>query len=160
MSDSFTDPILVAGLVAGTCGVIALVHAHVQGRLLRRRIANGIGTAIVDPATGLFSAAATWQCIRAEANRAGRLDRELDVWIGAAQDAPALEHRARELAFTLPRGAMGMRVDRHRICIVTCAPGTPPPKLVDGLDWSYRQIPPGEHAAHHVLAFVSEAVGA
>ncbi|MCW2922968.1 MAG: hypothetical protein JWM98_372 [Thermoleophilia bacterium] len=162
MSTSPTDPTLLAGLVAGTAGTLLLVQARVQSRLLRRRIASGAGTVAVDPATGLFSAAAAWQCIRAEANRSARLGRPLDVWVGTAADAAALDACGRELAFSMPPGATGMRVDRTRICVVSCAGDTGSPEAADleGITWSSRRIAAGDDAATDAFAFMSEAIGA
>ena len=101
-----TDPIALLAIAAGFAGVLMYVHARVQTTLLRRRIGSGAGSVVVDPATGLFSAAAAWQCIRAESNRALRLDRPLDVWIGTATDAGELDTLGRALVFDMPAGAM------------------------------------------------------
>lgn len=161
MSTSPTDPMLLAGIAAAAAGLLLMGQAHIQSRLLRRRIASGANSIAVDPATGLFSAAAAWQCIRAEANRSARLGRPLDVWIGTAADAAALDAGGRELAFAMPAGAAGIRVDRTRLCVVSCAEtAQTPASTVEHLDWTTRRIEPGEHAAHDAFAFVSEATGA
>jgi hypothetical protein len=153
------DPLALAALVAGTLGAVLLVQARVQSRLLRRRIAAGVGTSVVDPTTGLFSAEAAWQCIRAEANRASRLERPLHLWIGAATDADQLDSQGRELAFSLPSGANGIRIDHRHLCVVSCAgPAATPVELLDSVDWSEHVIAPGEHAAAAAFAAVSEAL--
>ncbi len=155
-----TDPIVLLSIVAGGCGVLMLVHARVQAKLLRRRIASGGGTVVVDPATGLFSANAAWQCIRAEANRALRLGRPLDVWIGTAADAAELDTHGRELVFDMPAGAMGIRVDARRVCVLSCAGAAAAPLAVaDELDWRSLRVEPGDEAAATALAFVSEVTG-
>lgn len=152
-----TDPIVLLAIAAGGCGVVLLVHARLQSKLLRRRVASGAGTVVVDPATGLFSANAAWQCIRAEANRALRLGRPLDVWIGTATDAAELDARGRELVFDMPAGAMGIRVDSTRVCVLSCAGSAAAPlEVVDDLDWRTLRVEPGDEAAATALAFVSE----
>lgn len=155
-----TDPVVLPAIAAGCCGVLLLVHARLQSRLLRRRIVSGAGAVVVDPATGLFSANAAWQCIRAEANRALRLGRPLDVWMGTAADAAELDARGRELVFDMPAGAMGIRVDATRVCVLSCAgPAAAPLDVVDALDWRSLRVEPGDEAAATALAFVSEATG-
>jgi hypothetical protein len=157
MAISPTDPSVLFAVAAGSTGLVLLVQARVQSRLLRRRIANGDTSIVVDPATGLFSAAAAWQCIRAEANRALRLGRPLDVWLGSAEDAHVLDVRGRELVFDMPAGAMGIRVSPSRVCVVTCAgAGAAPDSVTSDLVWRSKTIPPGEDAAAAALAFVSE----
>jgi hypothetical protein len=152
-----TDPVVLLAIAAGGCGVLLLVHARLQSKLLRRRIATGASTKVVDPATGLYSAAAAWQCIRAEANRALRLGRPLDVWIGTAGDAAELDARGRELVFEMPGGAMGIRVDPTRVCVLSCAGSAAAPlDVVDDLDWQSLRVEPGDEAAATALAFVSE----
>jgi hypothetical protein len=138
---------------------LLLVQARLQARLLRRRIATGTGTEVVDPATGLWSSAAAWQCIRAEANRALRLDRRLDVWIGTAADGSELDERGRELVFDMPSGAMGIRIDDTNVCVLTCAGrAAEPTRLASELRWRSAAFEPGEQAAAEALAFVSQEV--
>ncbi len=156
-----TDPVVLLSIVASCFGMLLLVHARVQSKLLRRRVASGAGTVVVDPATGLFAANAAWQCIRAEANRALRLGRPLDVWIGTAADSAELDRRGRELVFDMPGGAMGIRVDATRICVLSCAGSAAEPVgVVDDLNWCSMRVEPGEEAAATALAFVSEVTGA
>jgi hypothetical protein len=153
------DPFALAALVAGTLGVVLLVQARIQARLLRRRIAAGVGTAVVDSPTGLFSAEAAWQCIRAEANRASRLERPLHLWIGIAADEAQLDLQGRELAFSMPSGASGIRIGRRHLCVVSCAGTTATPvDLLDAVTWSEHEIAPDEHAAAVAYAAVSEAI--
>ena len=153
-----TDPIVLLAVAAGLVGVLLLVHARVQSTLLRSRIASGATARVVDPATGLFSAAAAWQCIRAEANRALRLERPLDVWVGTASDAAELDARGRELVFDMPGGAMGIRIDPTRVCVLSCAGDSAAPlRVVDDLAWRSLRVAPGEEAAATALSFVSEA---
>ena len=152
-----TEPALLFALAAGVAGLVLLTHARVQSRMLRRRIATGGVTRVVDPATGLFAAAAAWQCIRAEANRALRLERPLDVWIGSAGDAAELDARGRELVFDMPAGAMGIRIDPTRVCVLSCAGAAAAPlDVAEGLAWQSLRVQPGEEAAATALAFVSE----
>lgn len=152
------SPLVVGGIAAGTIGLLLLVQARLQARLLRQRIAQGIGTAAIDAATGLFSPAAAWQCVRAEANRASRLDRTLTLQIGAADTAETIDQCGRELTFVLPDGAMGIRLDPLRLCVVSCVDGDQPiGELVDGLTWTERTIAPSEHAPTDAIAFFSEA---
>lgn len=158
MSSVMTDPLVLASLVAASLGTVLLAQARVQARLLRRRIASGSSAVVVDPATGLFAAGAAWQCIRAEASRATRLGRPLDVWLGSGVDADALDAQGRELVYTMPAGAMGVRLDERRLCVVSCADGdSTPADSARELTWSHRRVAPGEDAATAVLAFVSEA---
>lgn len=160
MSYSLTDPLMLGGIAAGTAGLLLLAQAHVQSRLLRARIASGAGTIAVDPATGLFSAAATWHCIRAEANRSARLARPLEVWIGTAPDAVTLDVGGRALAFDMPAGASGIRLDRTHLCVVSCAAtGASAAPPIDDVQWVRHQVPPSDEAAAAVMAFVSEATG-
>lgn len=157
MSVSPTDPTVLLAIFAGTAGALLLVQARVQARLLRRRIATGAGAVVVDPATGLWSSSAAWQCIRAEANRALRLGRQLDVWIGTASDGPQLDEHGRALVFDMPSGAMGIRIDERSVCVLSCAgPTAEPTKLAADLQWRTATFEPGEHAAVAALAFVSQ----
>jgi hypothetical protein len=154
MSISPTDPGLLFALTAGFAGALMLVQARTQARLLRRRIANGAGA--VDAATGLWSSAATWQCIRAEANRALRLGRPLDVWVGTADDADQLDARGRELVFDLPAGAMGIRVDATRVCVLTCAgSGDLSGPVAAQLAWRSTSFEPDEETAGAALEFIA-----
>jgi hypothetical protein len=157
MAISPTDPSVLIAVAAGTTGLVLLLQARVQSRLLRRRIASGDTSIVVDPETGLYSAAAAWQCIRAEANRALRLGRPLDVWVGTAEDAHVLDIRGRELVFDMPAGAMGIRIAPSRICVVTCAgAGAAPNAVAAELAWRSKSIDPGDDAAATALAFVAE----
>lgn len=159
MAFSPTEPAFLLAVAAGTAGSVLLLQARLQSRLLRRRIATGAGTVAVDPATGLWSAAAAWQCIRAEANRALRLGRPLDVWVGTALDTATLEARGRALVFDLPAGAMGIRIDDTHVCVLSCAGSGELPAQVRGdLDWRSTSLEPGEEAAAGALAFLSEEV--
>ncbi len=155
MPSTLTDPLLLGGVAAGAAGLLMLAQARTQTRLLRRRLATGEGTIAVDPATGLFSAAATLPCVRAEANRSLRLDRALRVWVGAAADAHDLDVTGRELAFAMPAGCTGMRVDRRHVCVVTCTDATPA-DVAASLRWEQRTIEPGEHAGDTALAFLAQ----
>ncbi len=160
MTASPTDPAVLLALVAGGLGAVLLVQARLQARLLRRRIATGAAAAIVDQPTGLWASTAAWQCIRAEANRALRLGRPLDVWVGDASDAALLDARGRDLVFDLPAGAMGIRIDDTHVAVVSCTnQGTPPDQLVGEFAWTSTSIEPGEEAAAGALAYVSEEVG-
>lgn len=159
MTVSPTDPAILLAVVAGTLGTVLLVQARLQSRLLRRRIATGAGTVAVDPATGLFSSAAAWQCIRAEANRALRLGRALDVHVGRAPDAAQLDAAGHELVFDMPAGAMGVRLDDTRVCVLSCAGGDAPGSRLRLLDWRSTRIEPGEQAAATALAWISSEVG-
>lgn len=153
---SLTEPLILSGIIAGSAGLFLLAQARLQSKLLRARIAHGIGTAIVDPATGLYSAAAAWQCIRAEANRAARLERPLDVWVAQATDAEQLDELGKELAFQLPAGATGVRLADDRLCVVSCTGADDVDTLAEELQWRSTQVPAGEHAARAALAFLSE----
>lgn len=156
-----TDPTVLASTAAGAIGLVLLLQARVQSRLMRRRVASGAGSIVVDPATGLHSHAAAWQCLRSEANRAARLERRLDVWVGTAEDGADLDRYGRELAFDLPRGATGIRIGHHHLCVVSCADEElTPMHVVEELEWVRRSIAPDEHAASMALAFVSEVTGA
>jgi hypothetical protein len=158
---SLTDPLALASVAFGVVGLVLLVQARLQARLMRARVASGAGTIVMDSATGLYSPAAAWQCIRAEANRAARLSRPLHVWVGAADDGDQLESHARELAFDLPGGATGIRIGDRHVCVVSCADiDASPFRTATELDWSDLSIAPDEHAASAALAFVSEATGA
>lgn len=140
-------------------GAVLLVQARFQSRMLRRRLATGAGTVVFDPATGLYSAAAMWQCMRAEANRATRLELPLHVWVGTAPGAEELDELGRELAFSMPRGAMGIRLGQRQVCVLSCAGASASAgsgHLVEQLDWSTRVITPDEDAATRALAFVAE----
>jgi len=156
MSTSLTDPLLLTGIIAGTAGLTLLAHAHTQSRLLRRRIAAGVGTPIIDAPTGLYSPEAARQCIRAEANRASRLERPLDLWIGSASDAEQLDALGRELVFSLPSGMTGMRLDPRRVCLVSCADVVAPIHELDALTWDHRRIVADDDAMHHTIAFLAE----
>lgn len=159
MSVSPTDPAVLFAIVAGSTGAVLLVQARLQARLLRHRIATGTGTAVVDPATGLWSSSAAWQCIRAEANRALRLERPLDVWVGTARDAPQLDEHGRALVFDMPGGAMGIRIDDTNVCMLTCAGiSAEPTQLARDLRWRTASFEPGEQAAAAALAFVTTEV--
>lgn len=161
MPTPLTDPLVIASITAGTAGLVLLAQARVQSRLLRNRIAAGSGMGVVDAATGLFSSAAAWQCIRAEANRAARLERPLQVWVGAADDGTALDATGRELAFDMPAGARGVRIGDRHVCVLSCAgEAAAPTGLASELDWAARTIAPDEHAAAETLAFVAEVTGA
>ncbi len=156
MAASLTDPAVLLALAAGGAGAFLLIQARLQARLLRRRIATGAGTVAVDASTGLWSAAAAWQCIRAEANRALRLGRPLDVWIGATDDVAALDERGRELGFDLPAGSMAVRLDGTHVCVVSCAgSGEAVLRVAPDFTWRSTSIEPNEHAAAEALAFVS-----
>ena len=158
MPDWTADPIALLAIAAGFAGVVMFQHARVQTTLLRRRISTGAGSVVVDPATGLFSANAAWQCIRAESNRALRLDRPLDVWIGTATDAAELDELGRSLVFDMPAGAMGIRVAPAQVCVVSCAGSAAAPVHVEQqLVWQSLRVEPGDEAAASALAFVSEA---
>lgn len=158
MALSPTDPGILLAIVAGAFGTVLLVQARLQSRLLRRRIATGAGTVAVDPATGLFSSAAAWQCIRAEANRALRLERPLEVHVGQASDTALLDAAGRDLVFDMPAGAMGIRLDGTRVCVLSCAGGDAPESRLAGLDWRSTRIEPGEQAAATALAWISTEV--
>lgn len=161
MPTLLTDPLVLASVAAGVVGLVLLVQARLQSRLMRARVVTGASSIAVDPATGLFSPAAAWQCIRAEANRAARLSRPLQVWVGTARDGAELDLHGRELTFDMPAGATGIRVGHRHLCVVSCAgDAASPVDLVEQLDWSSRSIAHGEHAASTALAFVSEATGA
>jgi hypothetical protein len=158
MPAPLTDPLVLASVAAGVVGLVLLVQARLQSRLMRARVASGAGSIVVDPATGLYSPAAAWQCIRAEANRAARLERPMQVWVGSAEDGAELDRHGRELIFEMPAGATGIRVGHRHLCVVSCAGDSASPiAIVDELDWSQREIAPGDHAASTALAFVSEA---
>lgn len=156
MASWLAEPLVVSGIALGAAGVALLVQSRVQVRMLRRRVAHGTGTAVIDPSTGLFSAAAAWQSIRGEANRAQRLQRPLDIWIGTAATPDELDAAGRSLVTALPEGATGVRVARDRVCVVSCS-GSASPELPVALDWRTRRIAPGEDAAVQALAFLSEA---
>lgn len=156
MASLLTEPLVVIGIALGTAGIALLVQSRIQVRMLRRRVASGAGTAVIDPATGLFSAAAAWQSIRGEANRARRLQRPLDVWIGIAASADDLDHAGRALIGSMPDGATGVRVARDRVCVVSCSGGASPMSLPIELDWHSRRFEPGEDSAVQALAFLSE----
>jgi hypothetical protein len=153
---ALTEPVALMGFVAGAAGLFLLAQARLQSKLLRARVASGVGTAIVDPATGLFSAAAAWQCVRAEANRAARLDRALDVWLGTSSSSEQLDELGKELAFQLPAGSTGVRLAPDRVCIVSCAGADDIDQLADELTWRSISVPAGEDAARAALAFISE----
>ena len=155
-SGTLTAPPLIAALVFGVAGIALVAQARMQVRLLRRRIAAGMGTAVIDATTGLFAEAAAWQCIRAEANRAHRLDRPLEVWVGTATSEEALEAGGRALVFDMPAGATGVRLAQQRICVVSCAGDASPEQLLRDFDWRGRTIAPGDTAAQHALMFLSE----
>ena len=156
MSSLLSEPLVVAGLALGTAGVFLLVQSRVQVRMLRRRVASGAGSAVIDPVTGLFSSAAAWQSIRGEANRAQRLKRPLDVWIGTAPSEVALDAAGRTLAESMPDGATGVRVARDRVCVVSCSGSDSPAEVAADLTWHTRRIAPGEDTAVQALAFLSE----
>jgi len=161
MPTLLTDPLVLGSLAAGVLGLAMLVQARLQARLMRARVVSGSAGIVFDAPTGLYSAAAAWQCIRAEANRAARLSRPLRVWVAAAEDADELDLYGRELTFDMPAGATGIRVGQGHLCVVSCAgEGASPASVVEQLDWSARTIAPDEHAASTALAFVSEATGA
>jgi hypothetical protein len=154
---TLTDPPFIAGLTFTVAGIALAVQARVQVRLLRRRIASGHGTAVMDPSTGLFAEAAAWQCIRAEANRAWRLQRPLDIWVGAAPDEAALELGGRALAFDLPAGATGVRLAQQRVCIVSCAGSDDvDAQLPESFEWRSRSIEASDTTAQHALMFLTE----
>ncbi|MCB0880558.1 MAG: hypothetical protein KDB25_09300 [Leucobacter sp.] len=160
MATSPTDPAVLLAITAGGAGAVLLVQARVQSRLLRRRIASGTGTQVIDPPTGLWSSSAAWQCIRAEANRALRLGRPLDVWVGTADDSGVLDRRGRELLFDLPGGSMGIRIDDTRVCVLSCAgSGELPAQARADLQWRSTSLEPGEEAAAGALAFLDGEVG-
>ena len=152
MSDVATAALIV--------GIALAVQARLQVRLLRRRIASGAGTEVIDPATGLFAEAAAWQCIRAEANRAWRLERPLDIWIGTTSDEATLEASVRGLSFDLPAGSMGIRLAGHRVCVVSCAGTDLSPSLPDAFRWRSRSIMASDSTAQHALTFLTEEVAA
>jgi hypothetical protein len=155
MAVSPTDPVVLLSIATGATGALLLAQAQVQSRMLRRRIADGAGTVAVDRSTGLWSADAAWQCVRAEANRSLRLGRPLDVWVGTADDESQLEERGRELAFALPAGAMGVRLDPTTLALVSCAgTGELPHAVADGLRWRSTSIEPAEDAAASAIAFL------
>ncbi|MCW2926636.1 MAG: hypothetical protein JWM86_604 [Thermoleophilia bacterium] len=157
MDVSATSPALLLAVACATIGTVLLLHARVQSRLLRARIATGAGTIVMDPMTGLFSADAAWQCVRAEASRAARLARPLDVWVGIAPDSATLDVAGREVLFGLPPGAIGVRVAPDCVCVVTCADqGAVPEHLSDELTWTTRRVPLGEDAALEAFSIVSE----
>lgn len=159
MAANLTEPLLLASIVAGTTGVVLMLHARVQTRLLRGRIARGDGSFVIDPPTGLFSATAAWQCIRAEASRAARLERPLDVWIGRAVDEDVLDEHGRMLAFDLPGGATAFRVDPLHVCVLACTGHDAAPEGTGAsLDWNHRRIEStDDDAAERARAFVAEA---
>jgi hypothetical protein len=161
MPTHLSDPLVLGSVASGAIGAVLLVQARVQARLMRARVASGAGTIVTDPATGLYSPAAAWQCLRAEANRAARLARPLHVWVAAANDRADLDERGRALAFELAAGATGIRVGERHLCVVSCAgEDASPEAAASDLDWSQRTIAPDEHAASAALAFLSEATGA
>ncbi|MCW2971973.1 MAG: hypothetical protein JWN72_246 [Thermoleophilia bacterium] len=151
-----TDPLLVTGLALAVAGVALTAQARLQVRLLQRRIASGAGTAIIDAPTGLFAEAAAWQCIRAEANRAWRLARPLDIWVGTARDASTFERSAKALAFDLPAGSMGVRLAEDRVAIVSCTGADVAATLPAGIEWRSRSIEASDTTAQHALMFLSE----
>ncbi|MBC7460079.1 MAG: hypothetical protein H7287_01820 [Thermoleophilia bacterium] len=153
---ALTDPLLVIGLALGVAGITLAVQARLQVRLLQRRIASGAGTAIIDPSTGLFAEAAAWQCVRAEANRAWRLARPLDIWVGTARDASTFEQSAKALAFDLPIGSMGVRLAEDRVAIVSCTGADVAAALPAGIEWRTRSITASDTTAQHALMFLSE----
>lgn len=160
MAASLADPLVIASVVLAAAGAGLLAQARMQARLLRSRIAAGSGTTVIDPATGLYAPRATWQCLRAEASRAARLQRPLRVWIGTADDSTQLDEAGRDLAFAMPAGATGIRLHGPHLCIVSCAgPDSSPTGLVDGIAWSSREIAPGDEAASMARAFVAEVTG-
>lgn len=143
----------------GAAGLVLVAHATVQARLLRRRIAQGLGTAVFDPATGMFSPAAAWQCLRAEGNRAARLQRPLDVWIATAKASADIDAAGRQLAFDLPGSATAVRIGRRQLCVVSCAGIDDPDAGAEGsLEWTRRCVPAGGDTAEQALAFVSEVL--
>lgn len=157
MDLSPTSPALLLAVAGATIGIVMLLHARIQTRLLRARIASGAGTIVMDPMTGLFSADAAWQCVRAEASRAARLQRPLDVWVGLTPDAATLDVAGREVLFGLPPGAIGVRVAPDCVCVVTCAdPTASPDQLSDEVTWTTRRVPLGEDAAVEAFSIVSE----
>jgi hypothetical protein len=158
-SNSSHTIVLVAALL-GAAGIALLVQSRLQITMLRRRVASGAGTAAVDPATGLFAAAAAWQRIRGEANRAHRLQRPLHVWVGSAPSSDALDAAGARLAEQLPIGAMGVRVTAAHVCLVSCVDADPPTKLARDLEWNSCTIAPGDDAAAVALRFVAEVTGA
>jgi hypothetical protein len=159
MAASPTDPAVLVAALAGGVGAFLMLQARLQSRLLRRRVATGTGTVAVDPRTGLWSAAAAWQCIRAEASRSLRLGRPLDVWIGRSPDEAVLDERGQALAFDLPAGSMAIRIDPTHVCVLSCAgSGDAPQRAASDLTWRSTSIEPGEHAAAEALAFVSGEV--
>lgn len=159
MASPFADPLTITSIALAAAGIGLLAQARMQSRLLRARIAAGSTTTVIDPATGLYSSQATWQCIRAEASRATRLQRSIDVWVGTAPDAAHMDRAGRELAFAMPPGATGIRVDGRRLCVVSCAGADASPTgLVDGMSWVRQRIEPGEHAATAAHRFVSSEV--
>lgn len=161
MTNLLTQPLVLGSIAAAALGLAMLLQARLQARLMRGRVASGASGMVVDPATGLFSPAAAWQCIRAEANRAARLERPLHVWVGTAQDGAELDQLGRELAFDLPGGATGIRVGHRHLCVVSCAGDAASPlAVVEELEWRSHAISPDEHTASAALAFVSEATGA
>ena len=161
MPTPLSDPLVLGSVAAGAIGALLLVQARLQARMMRSRVASGAGTIVTDPATGLYSPAAAWQCLRAEANRAARLERPLRVWVAAAPDREDLEVGGRALAFDLAAGATGIRVGERHLCVVSCAgEDASPVASATDLTWTQRTIAPDEHAASAALAFLSEATGA
>lgn len=158
MSVFITNPIFLTSLAAGCAGVLLLVQARMQSRMLRQRIASGAGTVVMDAATGLFSSAAAWQCVRGEANRAARLKRPLEVWVATAPDDETIDSLGRALAFELPSGATGIRIDERHVCLVTCvAEARPEHGALAELDWSHGTFEPSEHSAQAAHEFIAEA---
>lgn len=148
-----TLTLLAAAL--GVIGVFMILQARMQSRLLKRRIAAGEGYNIVDPLTGLWSAEAAWQCIRAEANRSLRLGHPLDVWVGTTDNGEVIDTHGRAIIFELPAGAMGIRLNPNAICVVSCTGFGDLPNAVRGdLTWHSTSFEPGEQAASLTQNFV------
>lgn len=159
MSLQITDPLVASGICAGGVGALLWASASLQTRALRRRIVTGSGTTAFDPGTGLFSAAAAIQCMRAEANRAHRLETHLNVWVGTGDDAASIDIAGRDLAMTMPGPVSGIRLSRSQLCLVSCVDWTPPSETPNGhLVWTTTQLDASPTVSHDALAWVAQQV--
>lgn len=156
MSMQLGDPLFLAGLVAGFAGLLMMLQGRLQVRLLQRRIALGAGSAVFDAPTGLFAPSAAWHCIRAEANRAYRLGRPLDVWVGTAGSAAELDEVGRGVALGVGAGTTAIRLDDRRLCLVSCAGLQQPADLLVDIEWQRRRLPADADTAQNALAYVSD----
>lgn len=159
MSSSLSNSLLILSVLLGTLGIVLVIQANFQIRMLRQRVSTGIGSAVIDPVTGLFAPSTIWQGIRSEANRSRRLKLPFYIWVAKASSKDNLEENGRLISENTPIRTTCVRLDDYTLCLLSCTEIDPRP-IANSLEWKHKSFPSNENnIVQNALDFIAEEQG-